>query len=53
MRTTITMPADLLKFLDKEREKSCHSRSAFISFLLKKHKGVTRPHTRKPSFKSR
>jgi metal-responsive CopG/Arc/MetJ family transcriptional regulator len=52
MRTTITMPEDLLTFLDKEREKTCHSRSSYIAMLIKKHRGVTQPHTKQKKTKS-
>jgi hypothetical protein len=46
------MPTDLMSFLDKEREKTCHSRSSYIAMLIKKHRGVTLPHTRQQTTKS-
>lgn len=55
MRTTITMPVDLLKFLDRQREQTCHTRSAYIAMLIKRQReGVTRDHNykRQPATKS-
>lgn len=36
MRTTITLPETLFNFVDKARTKTCHSRSSYIAFLIKK-----------------
>jgi len=42
------MPSDLLKFLDRQREQTCHTRSAYIAMLIKRQReGVTRDHNSK------
>lgn len=41
-KATITLPNELLEFVNREREKTCQSKSSYISMLIKRSQaGVT------------